>query len=145
MNNENLIPNERRTPSELREITQKGGKASGRARRRNKSMQNVFQQIKKLPVQDGELKKQLEAVGIDDEDITYGAAMAWSTIYNAMKGNSQMMRLAFEMMGDDPTIALKKQEVQLKKKALEYDMAREAVESNETITFTYSREEADGD
>ena len=38
MNDENLVPNSQRTPSELREMTSKGGKASGEARRQKKTM-----------------------------------------------------------------------------------------------------------
>ena len=37
-NEENLIPNSQRTPSELREITSKGGKKSGEARRERKAL-----------------------------------------------------------------------------------------------------------
>ena len=38
MNDKNLVPNSQRTPSELREMTSKGGKASGEARRQKKTM-----------------------------------------------------------------------------------------------------------
>lgn len=38
MKNGNLIPNSERTPEELKEMTRKGGIASGAARRRKKSM-----------------------------------------------------------------------------------------------------------
>lgn len=37
-NDANLIPNSERTPSELREMTKKGGIASGKSRRRKKSL-----------------------------------------------------------------------------------------------------------
>ena len=37
MNENNLIPNSERTPQELREMTRKGGIASGEARRRKKT------------------------------------------------------------------------------------------------------------
>lgn len=38
MNDENLIPNSERTPSELREITRKGGINSGKSRRKKRTM-----------------------------------------------------------------------------------------------------------
>ncbi len=41
MNDENLIPNSKRTPSELREITKKGGIASGVARRTRKAVKQA--------------------------------------------------------------------------------------------------------
>lgn len=49
VNEENLIPNSKRTPSELREITSKGGKASGKARRRKKSMKQVMDMLLEMP------------------------------------------------------------------------------------------------
>ena len=41
MNDENLIPNSKRTPSELREITKKGGIASGVSRRKRKAVRQA--------------------------------------------------------------------------------------------------------
>lgn len=38
MNEDNLIPNSERTPSELREITRKGGINSGKSRRKKRTM-----------------------------------------------------------------------------------------------------------
>lgn len=38
----NLIPNSERTPEELREMTRKGGKASGVARRRKRDMRELM-------------------------------------------------------------------------------------------------------
>ena len=49
MNEKNLISNSERTPSELREITQKGGKASGEARRRKKDMKQKMKALLELP------------------------------------------------------------------------------------------------
>ena len=51
-----------------------------------------------------------------DEETTYAAALAWKAIYHAMKGNSQMMRLVMEMLGEDPSIMLKEREIKLKEK-----------------------------
>lgn len=43
MNDENLIPNSERTPSELREQTRKAGIASGKARRRKSDLRKAMQ------------------------------------------------------------------------------------------------------
>ncbi|MBQ3972468.1 MAG: hypothetical protein II687_09795 [Selenomonadaceae bacterium] len=115
MNNENLIPASRRSKKEARENGRKGGQASGRTRRRKKAMRTVFRQIATMPVNDAKLKRQLEAAGMDEET-TYAAALAWKAIYHAMKGNSQMMRLVMEMLGEDPSIMLKEREIKLKEK-----------------------------
>lgn len=42
MNEKNLIPNSERTPSELKEITRKGGIASGEARRKKKRLSQLL-------------------------------------------------------------------------------------------------------
>ena len=41
MNDRNLIPMNKRTPSEQREITRKGGIESGKARRRKKTLKDI--------------------------------------------------------------------------------------------------------
>lgn len=43
MNSSNLIPNTERSPEELREMGRKGGIASGKARRKNKRLQQMFE------------------------------------------------------------------------------------------------------
>ena len=45
MNDENLIPNSERTPSELREQTRRGGIASGKARRRKADLRKAMQEV----------------------------------------------------------------------------------------------------
>lgn len=42
MNEQNLIPQNKRTKAEQREIAKKGGQASGESRRKKKSMRELF-------------------------------------------------------------------------------------------------------
>ena len=97
---ENLKPLTQRTKEEQREICSKGGRASVAARRRKK-----------------------KASGIKEDDATYSAAMAFSAMYHAMKGNSQMMRLVFEMMGESPDIRIREKEAKLKEETFKEKMA----------------------
>ena len=48
MNDQNLIPNSERTPSELREMTSKGGRASGEARRAKRLLKDALEIALKL-------------------------------------------------------------------------------------------------
>lgn len=64
----NLIPNKDRTPEELREITRKGGIASGKARREKRDRHKRIQELFSLAVQDPKLKANLEKMGIDVTD-----------------------------------------------------------------------------
>lgn len=111
---ENLKPLTQRTKEEQREICSKGGKASVAARRRKKNMREIFRILKDLPVNDAKMKAQLKASGIKEGDATYSAALAFSAMYHAMRGNSQMMRLVFEMMGESPDIRIREKELKLK-------------------------------
>ena len=49
-NDENLIPMNRRTESERREIASKGGKASGEARRKKRDMRKAAETLLNMPV-----------------------------------------------------------------------------------------------
>ncbi len=53
MNDENFIPNSSRTPSELREMTRKGGIASGKARRDKRESIERMKLLLLLPCPDG--------------------------------------------------------------------------------------------
>ena len=68
MNQDNLIPNSQRTPEELREITRKGGIASGKARREKRDRHKRIQELFALAIKDPKLKANLEKMGIDVTD-----------------------------------------------------------------------------
>ena len=103
-NEQNLVPNSARTPKERRENARKAGIASGEARRRKKTCRDFFMQLREMPVSDEKLIVAMKRAGFtNNDDLTYGAAMAMQTMIKAMKGNSQMMRLAYEMMGENQT------------------------------------------
>jgi hypothetical protein len=103
-NEQNLIPFDERSKSEARELGAKGGKASGEARRLKKTCRDFFMQLREMPVNDEKLIAAMKRAGFtNNDDLTYGAAMAMQTMIKAMKGNSQMMRLAYEMMGENQT------------------------------------------
>lgn len=68
-NEENLIPFNKRTESEQREITSKGGKASGKSRRRKKSMKQVMDMLLQMPANTPADWKMLIDMGIDTNDL----------------------------------------------------------------------------
>jgi len=59
-NDSNLIPNAQRTPSELREMTTKGGIASGIARRKKRDLKKGFEIFGNMPLTTKECKDILE-------------------------------------------------------------------------------------
>lgn len=88
-NEQNLIPNSNRTPNELREITKKGGKASGEARRQKKDLRLAFEAL---------LEQDVTSKGLDGkEELVSGAdAIAIAQFKKALKGDSK----AFEVVRD---------------------------------------------
>ena len=57
MNDENLIPNSERSPSELREMGRKGGIRSGEVRRRNKRLREGAKLLAEIFAESEEGKK----------------------------------------------------------------------------------------
>ena len=68
-NEENLIPVTKRTKSEAREISKKGGQASGVARRKKKTMKQAMNLLLSLPVKNDEFKEAIERYGLDEKDV----------------------------------------------------------------------------
>lgn len=99
-NEKNLIPNSERTPSELREICSKGGKASGAARRRKRSLREAADLLLSLPVKDPDALDRILGVGVPVEDADYQMAVVVGMTIGAMNGDSKSARVLMEMLGD---------------------------------------------
>ena len=87
-NEKNLIPNSERTPSELREITKKGGIKSGEVRRQKKTLSELAKMIAENPAPTT-AKKKLTKMGISDEDANNNACIVAAVYDKAIKGNMQ--------------------------------------------------------
>ena len=89
----NLISNSERTPKELRDQTSRGGKASGKARRRKKNLQQTAKAIMELPLTDAYIDalkdKGINMDNVDPEDMTAMCAVVIGQIMAAAGGNSQ--------------------------------------------------------
>ncbi len=101
---ENLIPLNERTKEEQREIARQGGIASGEARRRKRSIKEsldiLLSQPFKLKDKNGkDLKKKLEALGIEADDIDNQMAMSYSMFMVAMGGGKNSVS-AFNSIRD---------------------------------------------
>ena len=95
-NEKNLIENSQRTPSELREITKKGGIESGKSRRRKKLLKDTVNMLLALPLKDGKLDKLTDMQTINGKNITVEEAMVLKQIQKALKGDLR----AFESLVD---------------------------------------------
>lgn len=90
MNDENLIPNSKRTPSELREITSKGGKKSGESRRRKKTMKQVMDMLLDMPANTPQDWKLLADLGFNLDELDE------NTVNNILVVNAALLKNAKE-------------------------------------------------
>ena len=87
-NEKNLIPNSQLTPEELREMTRKGGIASGKARRRKANLKKAMVTLLSMNVQSDKSRALLEAMGLEP---TNEMLLAVTTFQQAVKGNQRAM------------------------------------------------------
>ena len=84
-NEKNLVPINERTKSEQREIASAGGKASGAARRRKKSLKQKMQLLLSLPAADND-QTELANMGVNPEDIDNEMVLVKALFLAALKG-----------------------------------------------------------
>lgn len=85
----NLKPINTRTKEEQTAIQIKGGKASGKARRKKANHKKTMETQLSLDVIDKAVKKQLEDMGMEG---TNEALLAFSTLQQAARGNQKPLR-----------------------------------------------------
>lgn len=74
-NEKNLIPFDKRTENETRELGRKGGKASGKARLRKKHGKELVRALLEMKEADPRIIEELERLGINASEITNEVAM----------------------------------------------------------------------
>ena len=137
-NEQNLIPNEARTPSELRAMTRAAGIASGEKRRGRKSMQETWDVIRKMPLEDGEASEieAIQSVGaVKNANITVEQAMIFAIAKRAMKGDVrafQALQKYTESGRITEDLTRERAELELEKLRLEVDAYHRAAERVDT-------------
>lgn len=117
-NEQNLIKNSERTPSERRENAKKAGEASGKARRKKANLKKAFETILQADVASPNVKKQLEDLGFDT---TNEMALAMVMMQKAMKGNVRAFEQISKLTTTDAKDSLDKKEQKERIKALELE------------------------
>lgn len=97
----NLVPNEERTPDELRSITQKGGIASGVARRRKRSMREAADYYLALPETDRRRVNALLRDEVDPEDVDNQMSVVMGMAEAAKRGDARAANVLLKMLGED--------------------------------------------
>lgn len=131
-NDENLIPMNRRTKSEQREIATAGGKASGVARRKKRDMRKAAEMLLNMPVSNKQssMKAMLSALGIGEEDMDYSMGIMAAMLVQAANGNVNAAKFLRDTAGQNPAQQLQEKEFAYRKKQ---DRETKAAEEDESI------------
>ena len=119
MTSENLIPTNRRTKKEVREIARKGGKASGEARRRKADLKKALKTVLEADVHSDKVAEQLEDMGFDNSNLM---VMVFAQMQQAQKGNVRAFEAITKVMGVEKD-ELDRKEQRQRIKALELELA----------------------
>lgn len=97
-NERNLIPV--RSTEEARERGRNGGRASGEARRRKKSLREAAELYLSLPVSDKRAWNKLARDGVAPEDVDNQMAIIAGLTIKAAKGDAKAAKVLFDLIGD---------------------------------------------
>ena len=100
MNEKNLIPNNKRSPNEVRENGRKGGIASGASRRRKRSMKEAADLYLSLPVSDKRRWNKIARKYVDADDIDNQMAMIIGLTEAATAGDARAGKLIADLIGE---------------------------------------------
>lgn len=120
MNEQNLIPNSARTPSERREIAKKAGVASGAARRKRKAVrQAVLEFLYSTSPVSGLTEMEEMILGMMSRVKENGDPKAWDTLmeYAGMSPDGKRK---------EAELKLKREELEMKKAQIVHDSEKDA-------------------
>ena len=100
-NEKYLIPNSERTPEQLREMASAGGRASGAARRRKRSLKEAADLYLALPVSDRRTWNKIARKGVDPDDIDNQMAMIIGLTMAATAGDARAAKVIVDLLGED--------------------------------------------
>lgn len=101
-NEQNLIPLNKRSQRERKEITTKGANASNKVQREKRLMKQQFGMLMSLEIEDNKLKEQLLCLGIPENEITMQMALCVSVMQQAIQGNLKAFEIIQNTIGQNP-------------------------------------------
>ncbi|VNF28387.1 phage protein [Streptococcus pneumoniae] len=128
---ENLIPVTERTKKEAREISRKGGIASGKARREKADLKKKVNEILSMDVFSPQFKEMLEEKGLS---VTNQTAIATVLLQKALKGDMRAIELLVKMNGNEGTkdsLDKKEQKERIETLKLENEKRRKQIGTSE--------------
>ena len=144
-----MIPLNRRTKDEQKEIAKKGGIKSGATRRRRKAIKEILAgawNIRLCDIEDPGVRKAfMTAAKSQDGQITIGEAMTNGMVLAMIRGNALMSQLVLDLMKESPAVKLKEKELRLREREIEVkeklaEKNLQEDEPSEQVEFTFERE-----
>lgn len=102
MGEENLIPFDKLTEEQQREISRKGGIASSIAKKQKKTMREQMEMLLSLPLKNEGLKAQIQELGIGDEEVTNQMALLLAMYKKGLHGDVQAFNAIQATAGEKP-------------------------------------------
>lgn len=102
-NEKNLISLGDRTTSEQREIAQKGGIASGEARRKRKTLAESMKDLLELPISNVRDYNKVAKMGIDPKNIDNSQLIVLGLFNQAKLGDVSAIKELKKMIGEEDT------------------------------------------
>ena len=103
-NEQNLIPSNKRTPKERREIARKAGKASGKARRQKKTMRELMKATLELYLKnDGEAVdagQETTLPGLAGQNMSVAQALVLAQVKKGLEGDGNAFDRIMELVGE---------------------------------------------
>ena len=103
INQNNLIPMNKRSKEEQRELARKGGIASQQKQKEKKTMRGQLQMLLALQLKDPKTVKKLKEMGIDTTNIDNRMALNVALWTKALSGDVQAYNSLRDTIGEKPT------------------------------------------
>ena len=102
MNDKNLIPNNERSPSEVRENGRKGGIASGKARREKKTIQKILADLLDSEIKDSpQFAKLASKMGVESDKSVKDIFTMVCLLNSVKNGNLGDLERLIMLLGED--------------------------------------------
>lgn len=102
MNEKNLIPNNERSPSEVRENGRKGGIASGKARREKKTIQKILADLLDSEIKDSpQFAKLASKMGVESDKSVKDIFTMVCLLNSVKSGNLGDLERLSKLLGED--------------------------------------------
>lgn len=137
MNEKNLIPFTERTENEQREIASKGGKASGKSRKRKKSMKQCMEMLLALPASPDD-RQLLSDIGVafadlGDDELNNQLVVNAALLAAAKSGDVSAIKELRSIIRDDERIRIEQSRLKLERERLNMEKERRSADNSDVM------------